>query len=97
MKKTFPLIIPNNAPARIVDAIKSELRKYLKRERKKNLPEEYDFWDFDCRIGPNAEEATQLHVAELNEGIDHASANDWGTVYVEILAKAAKRAKVSKD
>jgi hypothetical protein len=93
MKKTFPLEIPNNAPARVVDSIKSELRKYLKRERKKTLPEGVDFWDFDCKVGPSAEEATELHVAEINPAIDHALSEAWSTVYFEILSKPGIRTR----
>ena len=91
MKKTFPLAVSNKVPARLVEAIKFELRKYVKRERKKKLPEGVDFWDFDCRVGTSANEATQLHVAELNEAVDHALAEGWDTIYVEILAKPGVR------
>ena len=95
MKKTFPLDIPNNAPARVVEAIKSELRKYVKRERNKKLSEGVDFWDFDCRVGPSADEATELHVAELNAAIEHAMADQWGSIYFEILAKPGVRQRKS--
>jgi hypothetical protein len=95
MKKTFPLEVPNNAPARVVEAIKSELRKYVKRERNKKLPEGVDFWDFDCRVGPSVDAATELHVAELNDAIDHALADQWGSVYFEILAKPGIRTRKS--
>jgi hypothetical protein len=95
MKKTFPLEVPNNAPARVVEAIKSELRKYVKRERNKKLPEGVDFWDFDCRVGPSPDAATELHVAELNDAIDHALADQWGSVYFEILAKPGIRTRKS--
>lgn len=96
MKKSFPLVVPNNAPARVAEAVKSEIRKYLKRERRKKLPEGVDFWDFDCKIGSSMEEASVLHVAEINEAIDHALAEDWGTVYLEILAKPGIRKKKPK-
>jgi hypothetical protein len=96
MKKSFPLEISNNAPARVVEAVKSEIRKYLKRERRKKLPEGVDFWDFDCKVGPTVEEARILHVAEINEAIDHALAEDWGTVYLEILATHGIRKKKPK-
>jgi hypothetical protein len=95
MKKTFSLNVSNNAPARVVEAIKFELRKYVKRERNKKLPEGVDFWDFDCMVGPTAEEATNLHVAELNQAVDHASAEDWGTVYFQILSKPGIRTSKS--
>lgn len=97
MKKTFPIKVSNNKPERVVESIKSELRKYVKRERKKKLPEGVDFWDFDCKVGPSPEGATDLHVAELNEAVDHALAEDWGTVYFEVLAKPGVRQKKSKS
>jgi hypothetical protein len=97
MKKAFPLEIPNNAPERVIESIKSELRKYVKRERKKKLPEGVDFWDFDCKVGPTAEEATDLHVAEINDAIDHALAEKWTAVYFEILAKQGIRTRKAKE
>jgi hypothetical protein len=95
MKKIFPLEVPKNAPERVVESIKSEIRKYLKRERKKKLPEGVDFWDFACRVGPSSEAATELHVAELNAAIDHALSDKWGAVYLEILAKPGVRTRKS--
>ena len=97
MKKAFPLNVPNNEPARVVESIKSELRKYVKRERKKKLGEGVDFWDFDCKVGPTAEEATELHVAEINDAIDHALAEAWTTVYFEILSKPGIRTRKAKE
>ena len=91
MKKTFPLQARNHAPARVVDAIKFELRKYVKRERNKPLPEGVDFWDFDCRVGSSADATTVLHVAELNAAVDHAVDDQWGSVYFEIMAKPGVR------
>ena len=57
MKKTFPLTHPKKKPERLVDAIRSEVNKYLKRERKKTLPDGTDYWDFDCKVGVDAESA----------------------------------------
>jgi hypothetical protein len=93
MKKTFPIKVANNAPERVIEAIKSELRKYVKRERKKKLPEGVDFWDFDCKVGESAEEAVVLHVAEINEALDHALVEGYDSVYFEILAKPSVRTR----
>ena len=46
MKKTFPLHVPGKEDPRVVEAIKVTLTKYVKRERRKKLPEGVDFWDF---------------------------------------------------
>ena len=66
MKKTFELTHPKIQYRRLVEAAKEEIRKYLKRERKKILPEETDFWDFDCKFGDNQAEAKIIHPAEID-------------------------------
>jgi len=91
VRRTFPLEIERLKPPRVIESIKNEVRKYLKRERKKTLPEGVDFWDFDCRAGQDSNSAEPLHVAELNTTIDTASRENWKTVYIEILAKPGHR------
>jgi|TARA_B110000438_G_scaffold23222_1_gene21222 hypothetical protein len=93
MKKTFPLTHPKTKPERLVEAIRSEVNKYLKRERRKDVPEGFDFWDFDCRIGENAETAKVMHVSELSKAIGESLTEEAETCYVEILARASKRMK----
>jgi hypothetical protein len=91
MKKLFPLSVPEHQAPRVVEQIKAEVRKYLKRERKKSLPEGVDFWDFDCRIGQSADVSEKKHVEEIISAIDQNSANGAVNVYIEILAKPAYR------
>ncbi len=91
MKKSFPLSSARHQPARVSEAIKAEIRKYLKRERRKPLPEETDFWDFDCRAGKDEIHSTRVHVSEITKPVDTAATEGWDTVYIEILAKPAKR------
>lgn len=93
MRKSFPLEKPGLKPARVVESIKRDIRKYLKRERRKTLPEGVDFWDFACRVGPDKTAAKLAHVAELNAAVDLASQEDWGAVYIEILAKPGHRTR----
>ena len=92
MKKTFPLEVSGKKRPRVVEAIKHELRKYVKRERRKALPEGMDYWDFDCRIGPSQEAAENVHIKTINPTIDRVSESQTNSMYVEILARAAKRA-----
>lgn len=82
---------PKHKPARVVEAIKADVRKYLRRERRKELPEGVDFWDFDCRAGKDAETAGEVHVSKITEAIDIASQGGWESVYIEILAKEGHR------
>jgi len=92
MKKTFPLESAGHAPARVIESIKNDLRKYLKRERRKPLGDGVDFWDFDCRIGSDAEVAVAVHVMEITDAIDRVAATGAESVYLEILAKPGHRA-----
>lgn len=91
MKKTFALTHEKKAPARLVDAIKNELKKYLKRERAKALPNDVDFWDFACRFGADPASAKSLHLAEMNAALDQAEAAGWSSCYIEIIAKPGYR------
>ncbi len=93
MKKTFPLEVPGHQPPRVVEAIKADVRKYLKRERRKALPEGVDFWGFDCKTGRSSEAAEPVHVAELVKAVDTAAQEKWEAVYIEILAKPGHRTK----
>ena len=94
MKKTFPLEMPNHKPPRVIEGIKAEIRKYLKRERRKPLPEGTDFWDFDCRTGKDSESAESVHVSEITKPIDIASQENWPVIHIEILAKQGHRTKI---
>ena len=92
----FPMEVEGLKAARVVEKIKHEVRKYVKRERKKTLPEGVDFCDFACRLGKEEESAEPLHLAELTKGIDRASEEEWPAVFIEIVAKAGYRTKKPK-
>ncbi len=94
MKKTFTLTHPKTKYARLVDAVRSEIKKYLKRERGKAIEEGY-FWDFDCKFGPTVEQAAVIDVTEIGKAIDAAEAESLESLYVEILAKKADKAERS--
>jgi hypothetical protein len=97
MKKKFPLVIPDRKPGLVLDAIKHEIRKYLKRERRKPLPEGVDFWDFDCKVGVLAEAAVETHPGDLEKAIEEVQKEGGAEVYVEILAKQGQRLKKAGD
>jgi hypothetical protein len=91
MKKTFPLHAPGKADPRVVEAIKHDVRKYVKRERGKTLPEGFDLWEFACKVGATGPTATITPLNDVGAAID-AIVNAGGTeVYVEILAVAGHR------
>lgn len=91
MKKTFELTHPKIKIPRMLDAIKFEIKKYVKRERRKSLPEDAAYWDFDCRFGVTEAEASAIHLSQMNKMMDQVVANDCTSFYVEILAKPVSR------
>jgi len=94
MKKSFPFQTAGHAPERVLDAIKQDVRKYLKRERRKALPAGVDFWDFDCKVGPDTASGVVCHSEEIIPHIETlARAEGAAAVYVEILAKPGVRTK----
>jgi hypothetical protein len=91
MRKTFKLDIEGKNRDRVLDAVKHEVRKYVKRERRRELPEGVDFWDFDCRFGATQDAAQTAHLATLI-GLMDAVAKDGGAqFYVEVLARHGHR------
>jgi phosphoenolpyruvate synthase/pyruvate phosphate dikinase len=92
MKKIFKLQENNKKPERTLEATKHEIRKYVKRERKKKLPDkETMFWDFDCRFGQNSDEAQSLAFDEIIKALDKAYEAKWPECYIEIMARAADK------
>ena len=91
MKKTFPLDIEGRHRDRVVDALKHELRKYVRRERRRALLPGVDFLDFDCRFGLVETAAEPAHLSGLGALIDAAAREGATQVYIEILARPGHR------
>lgn len=96
MKKTFNLTHEKIKLPRLVDAIKHEVKKYLKRERKRTLPEDADYWDFDCRFGVDEESSGVIHVSEINKSINWAESENLDSFYLEVVAKSCSRIRTSE-
>jgi hypothetical protein len=90
MKKTFPLHISDKDDARVLDMIKNDVRKYVKRERDKPLPAGFDQWTFDCRVGANQESAQATPLKEISGAIDRVALAAATGVYIEIIAVPAE-------
>ncbi len=93
MRKTFKLQVEGKNSDRLLEAIKHEVRKYLKRERRKVLPPGVDYWDFDCKFGVTEAVAEDVHLAEIIKKMDEVSVSGGDGFYVEILAKHGIRQK----
>jgi hypothetical protein len=91
MRKTFQLHIEGKNPDRVLDATKHEIRKYLKRERSRTLPEGVDYWDFACKFGPTQEGAVAAPVGSLIDLVDALAKEGGAQFYLEILACHGQR------
>ena len=87
MKKTFKLEHPKIKVPRVVDPIKHDIKKFLKKERSKPLPSGAKYWGFDCKLGPSEEAAVAVEPATLGKTIDELVAGNVMTIYVELKAK----------
>ena len=93
MRKTFELTHPKIKRPRLVEGVRRDVKKYLKRERNKKLPPGVDYWDFDCKFGHTEEEAREIHVSEISKCIDEVDRESLTSFYLEILAKQGIRNK----
>ena len=86
MKKTFKLNVENKHPDRLLEAIKHEIRKYIKREKRKPLPENVDFWDLKCKFAKNNEEPQIIDFNDITKNINDAAAEKCDSFYMEIIS-----------
>ena len=93
MKKVFKLKEGNKNPARQLDAIKHEIRKYIKREKRKSIPEDVDFWDLKCKFGMNDEEPKPIEFVDITKCIDEASKKECDSFYMEIISTKGYKEK----
>lgn len=91
MRKTYRLDIEGKNRDRLIEASKHDIRKYVKRERGRPLPEGVDFWDFGCRFGGNEASAAEVHFATLLGHIDAIAKEGGGQFYVEVVTRHGHR------
>ncbi|MCK4706545.1 MAG: hypothetical protein KAT90_13785 [Gammaproteobacteria bacterium] len=97
MKKTFKLTNEKLTLPRLVESIKYEVKKYIKRERRRAIPEDADYWGFDCRFGVDEASSEVIHLSEINKSISWAEAEQLESFYLEIMAKACSRGKIPSE
>ena len=91
MKKTFKLHIEGKNPDRVLEAIKHDVRKYVKRERRKTLPKGVDYWAFDCKFGVTEEVAEVVRLGQITHKMDEVATAGGDSFFVEILAAHGMR------
>jgi hypothetical protein len=93
MKKTFVLTHPKIETARLLEAVRRDVKRYVRRERNKTLPEGVEFWDFDCKFGDTEDSAKVVHLSDIKRCLDDADRRQLTSFYVEILVKEGHRRK----
>ena len=91
MRKTYLLNIEGKNRDRLLEASKHDIRKYVKRERSRALPEGVDFWDFDCKFGASEDTAAGVHFATLMGLIDTVAQEGGEQFYVEVVTRHGHR------
>ena len=91
MKKTYALNVEGKNRDRLLDASKHDIRKYVKRERAKALPDGADFVDFECKVGATDATAATVHFAEVMAAVDALVKDGADQFYVEITSKPGHR------
>ncbi len=93
MKKTFALQAPDKPTTWVLERVRSEVGKYMNREKRKALPDGCERWEFDCRVGPDAATAASLEAKQVHEAIGAIAAAGAEQVYVEVHARAKPAAE----
>jgi len=92
MRKTFPLHLPDKTDSQVMTALQLTLNKYVKRERRKPLPEGARGWTLLCRLGTSQETAQPCEWPNVHSGIQAIARAEHPEVYVEIIAAPSMRA-----
>jgi len=91
LKKTYQLTATNKEPARVVEAIKNEVRKYIKREKRKTLPEGMNVWNIDCKFAKDDSEPETIEFTDITKCIDEAAELNCKSIYLELLSSPIKK------
>ncbi len=91
MKKTFALQAPGKDAARVRDKIRQEINTYVRRVRRKDLPEGFDLLEFTCKVGLSLATAETRSLKEVGAAIDSVAQTGAMEVYVEIVAAPGTR------
>jgi len=96
LKKTFKLRESEQNSDRILEKIKHQLRKYLRREKKKTIKDLNGFLDFECRFGKDENSSKEVTFNDIIKLLDKAKEDDWNECYIEIIA-VVKEKSLRKD
>jgi len=98
MKKVYKLTDEKKHEDRVLEAVKNDIRKYVKREKKKDLTDKkLMYWDFDCKVGTTADDAKVVIYEALIKELDAVKATGAKEVYVEVMAKEVEKPLKTSD
>jgi hypothetical protein len=85
--KTFTIKEDGKNSDRLVEDVKHQIRKYIKREKRKKLPEKARCWYFDCRFAREGEEFKVIEFKNITENVDISAKSEDCSFQIEILSK----------
>ncbi len=88
MKKIFLLTDPKKDPKRVLESIKHTIRKYIKREKRKELSEDSNFWKINCKFGATEESAIEIRFEDIMKNINSSSEQNLDSFYIELTSEA---------
>lgn len=97
MKKTFLLTSTKKKPQRVLEAIKNDIKKYIKREKRKELPDGSNFWKIQCKFGKDEQSAIEIKFEDIMKNINEASQNNYESFYIELISQASTMNFKKKD
>ena len=97
MKKTFLLTDPKKDPERVLDSIKHDIRKYIKREKRKELVDGSNFWKINAKFGQTEKSAVEIRFVDIMKNISDASTQKWDSFYIELISEAGTMNFKNKD
>ena len=79
--------------------VRTEVGKYVNREKRKVLPEGHDRWEFACRVGPEEATATSIEITGPNntlliDAVDKLTATSAGNSITYKRGLSGPRANV---
>jgi len=89
LKKTFLLTDPRKDSQRVLEAVKSNIKKYIKREKRKELPEGSNFWKIDCKFGTSKETAIEIRFEDIMKNINEVFDGGQDSFYIELTSSAS--------
>jgi hypothetical protein len=93
MKKTFNLVHPKIKPERLIESYKNEVKKYIQRERRKDLPSGSTAWNFECKYGADQSTAKSVRESEVTKLIGDSFENKLESFYLELIAVPGQKPK----